>query len=266
MITTLTLYALGAAAVAVSLPKNKTPTATVARPSIRRWPDMREWRGASPGWCRSTSTTNNDSFSADDAPDEIAAHAGALGSCDWPAELYRERFAGRRACTGKVSDSISDLQFTGALPRAVPVQPPRCAGTCVAGSFVQASSGVMVTDLDGNRVYDLTGSYGVNVFGYDFYKQCVERGAERVRDLGPVLGRLPSAGGGQREAAVRDLRARRSFVPHVRHRGGDAGGAPGALSHAAHAIWCASAAPITAGGATCSRASATRSPRMKPTP
>jgi glutamate-1-semialdehyde 2,1-aminomutase len=34
----------------------------------------------------------------------------------------------------------------------------------------------------------VTGSYGVNVFGYDFYKECMARGAERVRELGPVLG------------------------------------------------------------------------------
>ncbi len=57
-----------------------------------------------------------------------------------------------------------------------------------AGAFVQSSSGVSITDLDGNRLYDLTGSYGVNVFGYDFYKECIARGSERVRDLGPVLG------------------------------------------------------------------------------
>ena len=45
-----------------------------------------------------------------------------------------------------------------------------------------------LTDLDGNRFYDLTGSYGVNVFGYDFYKDCMERGRRRVHELGPVLG------------------------------------------------------------------------------
>ena len=45
-----------------------------------------------------------------------------------------------------------------------------------------------MTDLDGNRAYDLTGSYGVNVLGYDFYKGTMERGAARVRELGPVLG------------------------------------------------------------------------------
>jgi glutamate-1-semialdehyde 2,1-aminomutase len=56
------------------------------------------------------------------------------------------------------------------------------------GSFLQSSSGVTVTDLDGNCFYDLTGSYGVNVFGNDFYKQCIDQGADMVRDLGPVLG------------------------------------------------------------------------------
>jgi glutamate-1-semialdehyde 2,1-aminomutase len=56
------------------------------------------------------------------------------------------------------------------------------------GTFVQSSDGVTVTDLDGNRFYDLTGSYGVNLFGYDCYKGTMERGLARVRELGPVLG------------------------------------------------------------------------------
>ena len=45
-----------------------------------------------------------------------------------------------------------------------------------------------VTDLDRNVFYDLAGSYGVNLFGHDFYKACIEEGAARVRGLGPVLG------------------------------------------------------------------------------
>jgi glutamate-1-semialdehyde 2,1-aminomutase len=55
-------------------------------------------------------------------------------------------------------------------------------------AFVQSSDGVTLTDLDGNRFYDLTGSYGVNLYGYDFYKGCIERGSAQVRALGPVLG------------------------------------------------------------------------------
>ena len=57
-----------------------------------------------------------------------------------------------------------------------------------SAAFMQSSAGVTVTDLDGNRFYDLSGSYGVNVLGYDFYKGAIERGAARVRELGPVLG------------------------------------------------------------------------------
>ena len=36
--------------------------------------------------------------------------------------------------------------------------------------------------------YDLTGSYGVNIFGNDFYKECIEIGEKRAHALGPVLG------------------------------------------------------------------------------
>jgi glutamate-1-semialdehyde 2,1-aminomutase len=45
-----------------------------------------------------------------------------------------------------------------------------------------------VTDLDGNVFYDLTGSYGVNIFGNDFYKECIEIGEKNAHALGPVLG------------------------------------------------------------------------------
>lgn len=55
------------------------------------------------------------------------------------------------------------------------------------GGFVLSSAGVTLTDL-GNVFHDLTGSYGVNVFGNDFYKECMAQGAAQVRDLGPVLG------------------------------------------------------------------------------
>ncbi len=45
-----------------------------------------------------------------------------------------------------------------------------------------------MTDIDGNVFYDLTGSYGVNIFGNDFYKECIEISEKRAHALGPVLG------------------------------------------------------------------------------
>src|SRR5258708_21550940 len=53
---------------------------------------------------------------------------------------------------------------------------------------MQASSGVTLTDLDGNVFHDLTGSYGVNIFGNDFYKECSAGAEKRAQALGPVLG------------------------------------------------------------------------------
>jgi glutamate-1-semialdehyde 2,1-aminomutase len=124
-------------------------------------------------------------FSADDAPGNIAEarRAGLLKL----AALYAQRFAKTARFTNNVQGEIADLQFTSRY--RVPFQFSRLVRQHFdAGSFVESSAGPTTTDLDGNRLYDLTGSYGVNVFGYEFYKECIERGSERVRGLGPVLG------------------------------------------------------------------------------
>jgi glutamate-1-semialdehyde 2,1-aminomutase len=124
-------------------------------------------------------------FCSDDAPEEVAARRrdGFMRL----AALYRERFAETVRLSAEVADSISDLQFVDAY--RVPFQYGRLVRQHLrAGAFVQSSEGVTVTDLDGNRFYDLAGSYGVNVLGYDFYREAIERGAESVRELGPVLG------------------------------------------------------------------------------
>jgi glutamate-1-semialdehyde 2,1-aminomutase len=124
-------------------------------------------------------------YRADQAPPEIALRrkAGFMAL----AALYQERFARSAALTAEAAESISDLQFTGSY--RVPFQFSRHVRQHLkGGSFLQSSSGVKVTDLDGNELYDLTGSYGVNVFGYDFYKECMAEGSARVQALGPVLG------------------------------------------------------------------------------
>lgn len=126
-------------------------------------------------------------FAVDDAPPEILARRRA--GFARLTEIYRERFSRTAATTSEAAAGISDLQFTGAY--RVPYQFSRFVRENLRpGAFVQSSSGVLLRDLDGNLSYDLAGSYGVNVFGYDFYRGCIARAAERVRDLGPVLGAL----------------------------------------------------------------------------
>jgi glutamate-1-semialdehyde 2,1-aminomutase len=124
-------------------------------------------------------------FGVDSAPVEIIAarRAGFMRL----AALFAARFQNNVEQTAALAGSMSDLEFTSRY--RVPFQFSRYVREHLkSGSFVQSSSGVTVTDVDGNQFYDLTGSYGVNVFGYDFYKDCIARGSERVRDLGPVLG------------------------------------------------------------------------------
>ena len=124
-------------------------------------------------------------FRCDGAPDRVAERRRE--SFTRLSQLYRERFPQTAALTTQSRESISDLQFTTAYQ--VPFQfSQRVRETLAAGSFLQSAQGVTVTDLDGNVLHDLTGSYGVNLFGHDFYKQCMQAGAERVRDLSAVLG------------------------------------------------------------------------------
>jgi glutamate-1-semialdehyde 2,1-aminomutase len=124
-------------------------------------------------------------FSADGAPEEV--QKGRRAAFARLAAYFQEHFAKTARQTMDVQEEISDLQFTSRY--RVPFQFSRYVRRHLnAGSFAVSSHGATITDLDGNVRYDLTGSYGVNVFGYDFYKECIERGTARVRELGPVLG------------------------------------------------------------------------------
>jgi glutamate-1-semialdehyde 2,1-aminomutase len=126
-------------------------------------------------------------FAADAAPAEVAARRrqgfAAL------AETFSRRFASSAACTDAAAHGLSDLQFTARYRVPFPFS-RHVREHLKGGSFVRASEGATLTDLDGNRLYDVTGSYGVNLFGYAFYRDCIARGAAEVSSLGPVLGQL----------------------------------------------------------------------------
>ncbi len=124
-------------------------------------------------------------FDSDGAPAAVAAQRKA--GFDRLSALFAERCPRSIAMTERARESISDLRFTGSY--RVPFQyAPHLRRHLRLGSFLQAADGVMVEDLDGNRLHDLTGSYGVNLFGTDFYRACIDDGVARTRALGPVLG------------------------------------------------------------------------------
>lgn len=124
-------------------------------------------------------------FDSDGAPAEVQALRRA--GFEALSHLLQTRHARSIAATREARPALSDLQFTSSY--RVPFQySPHVREHLPVGAFLKASSGVMVEDLDGQQLYDLTGSYGVNLFGVDFYKQCIEEGSRLAEPLGPVLG------------------------------------------------------------------------------
>lgn len=176
--------ALSLGALALSLPyiKRRLELSRAKHPSLTGHSRMAK-RVASilPGY----EFTENQFFSCDGAPEPVAANRRA--AFYQLANLLQTRHAKSIELTAEAREIISDLQFTGAY--RVPFQfSPLVRQHLKVGAFIQSADGVFVTDHDGQRFYDLTGSYGVNVFGADFYKECMREGSARVQDVGATLG------------------------------------------------------------------------------
>ena len=173
-------------------------------------------------------------FRSDGAPAEVAAapprRLHAAGGA-----VRRSASPRPRALTAEVRAGISDLQFTGRLPRAVPVQPLRARAPARRARSCESSSGVTVTDLDGNALLRPDRLLRRQRLRLRLLQGVHRRGQRARARPRPGARRLPPGGRRQRAAPARDLGPGRGVVPHVGHRGGDAGGAAGALPHAAHA-------------------------------
>ncbi len=181
---TLALYALGAAALAAAALKVKARL-ELSRAKHKSLAGHARWGRRFAAQIPFYEYGEDLFFSSDNAPDAVAAQRRA--GFNRLAELYRKRFPKTVQLTAEIRNGLSDVQFTSAY--RVPFQYSRIVRQNLgSGTFLQSSSGVTVTDLDGNTFYDLTGSYGVNLFGYDFYKDTMAKGQERARELGPVLG------------------------------------------------------------------------------
>lgn len=102
-------------------------------------------------------------------------------------EKLNLHFAKANALSAQIKSSVSDMQFTDAY--RMPFQ-FRDFGRrhLPCANFAVASEGVRIRDIDGHWTHDLGGSYGVNLLGFDFYKNCMEQAQQKVNDLGPVLG------------------------------------------------------------------------------
>ena len=136
-------------------------------------------------WVPGYSHTEDRFFAADGALPEVAARRRAA-FFRLSAALNAQSPQGL-ALTAQTRSALPDLQFTGRYRVPFPFSELVRQHLPLPAFWAQAD-GVGLTDMDGNRCLDLTGSYGVNVFGVDFYKATMAEGAELGAALGPVLG------------------------------------------------------------------------------
>ena len=136
-------------------------------------------------WVKSRDYTEEEFLRADGAPDScVEIRRKAL---DQLASSLQARYGRSIAWAKSIREAFSDLRFTDA--NRVPFPFVRVMrekfDLC---SVVVASQGPKLQNLDGDWTIDVSGSYGVNVAGFDRYKEWIHKGWERVKDLGPVLG------------------------------------------------------------------------------
>lgn len=138
-------------------------------------------------WVNSNDYLGDDFYRADGADEQIVAKRRK--ALDQLADFFKDRYPESIAWGNRIREGLSDLRFTdaGRVPFPFARVMRERFELC---SVVTASDGPKLRDLDGHWSLDVTGSYGVNVAGYDHYKAWMERGWERVKDLGPVLGPL----------------------------------------------------------------------------
>ncbi|MGE0825339.1 MAG: aminotransferase class III-fold pyridoxal phosphate-dependent enzyme [Candidatus Binatia bacterium] len=138
-------------------------------------------------WVKSRSYSDEEFFRADGA--EVRWATLRQQALDRLAGYLHRQFATSIAWGDALRESFSDLRFTDA--NRVPFPFMRVMrekfNLC---SVVTASAGPKLRDLDGHWTLDVSGSYGLNVAGFDRYKEWMQKGWERVKDVGPVLGPL----------------------------------------------------------------------------
>ena len=139
------------------------------------------------GWVKSLDYPERDVWAADGAGERwVQRRKDAINRL---AAYFQDHCAKSIAWGNNIRDSFSDLRFTDANRVPFPFMRTMREKFSLC-SVVTESKGPRLRDLDGNWNLDVSGSYGLNLAGFDHYKEWMENGLERVKDLGAVLGPL----------------------------------------------------------------------------
>ena len=138
-------------------------------------------------WVKSHDYSEHEFFRADGADEGWVARRQR--SLNRLADFFQTQCSNSITWGNAIRENFSDLRFTdtGRVPFPFMRVMREKFNLC---SVVTASDGPKLLDIDDNWTLDVSGSYGVNVAGYDRYKKWMQDGLERVNNLGPVLGPL----------------------------------------------------------------------------
>jgi len=125
-------------------------------------------------------------FNADGASEEVAARRKKA------LEGLQKKWAAKYPQCLKFGSSlktlISDVRFTSG--RCFPPFNEVTNQYLDPSMALAKTEGASVVDIDGNSSLDVSGSYGVNVCGYESYKKFITAGWEMAKDKGLYLGSL----------------------------------------------------------------------------
>src|SRR6478735_3467524 len=148
---------------------------------VLRWLLMLNARSFTPAlsrvlapWVKSNDYLGQDFFRADGAEEAIVTRRQQ--ALERLATFFQDQHPRSVLWGNEIREGLSDLRFTdaGRVPfpfaRIMREQFNLC-------SVVTASKGPKLLDIDGHWSLDVTGSYGVNVAGYDQYKEWMQSGS-----------------------------------------------------------------------------------------
>jgi len=125
-------------------------------------------------------------FDCDGASKEVAERR--RDSLRALSEKWKGKYPKSQQFSNDLKTMISDVRFTSG--RCFPAFNEVVNSYLDPSMALERTEGVDVVDIDGNNAMDISGSYGVNVCGYEKYKDFIEEGWGKAKKQGLFLGSL----------------------------------------------------------------------------
>eukprot|EP00931_Biecheleriopsis_adriatica_P071958 TRINITY_DN4593_c0_g2_i1.p1 TRINITY_DN4593_c0_g2~~TRINITY_DN4593_c0_g2_i1.p1 ORF type:complete len:601 (+),score=147.98 TRINITY_DN4593_c0_g2_i1:48-1850(+) len=125
-------------------------------------------------------------FTCDGCSPEVAERRKA--ALEELSQKWKKKYPKCQEFSVELKKMISDLRFTSA--RCFPAFNGVVQKYLDPSMALERTEGVDVVDFDGNSSMDISGSYGVNVCGYEKYKEFIEDGWKVAKKQGLFLGSL----------------------------------------------------------------------------